>query len=100
MLHQDRHGNTAYTMEPDDEEQVLPIALDLKKTRHFFRFLRRELVQARTEVEKEVVRSELARVGGRLLALKMKLSEFGEHPLEHEEAHGRAFHGLSVSHLQ
>ena len=100
MLHQDRHGNTARTMEPDEEEQVLPIALELKKTSHFYRFLRRELVQVRTEAEREVVRSELVMASGKLLALRMKLSDLGRLSLEDELTNGTSFSALCVTHLQ
>ena len=87
-------------MEPDEEEQVLPIALELKKTSHFYRFLRRELVQVRTEAEREVVRSELVMASGKLLALRMKLSDLGRLSLEDELTNGTRFSALSVTHLQ
>ncbi len=100
MLHQDRNGNTAHAMVSDEEEQVLPIALELKKTSHFYRFLRRELVQVRTEAEREVVRSELVMASGKLLALRMKLSDLGRLSLEDELTNRRSFSALSVTHLQ
>lgn len=72
------HGNVAEHVRTDDrrdEEEILSLAQEWEKSSHFQRFLRQELVRARTEAEKEVVRAELAVVSRRLAQLKEWLSK-------------------------
>jgi hypothetical protein len=71
------YGNTAEQLRTDDqqEEEILSLAQEWKKSNHFQQFLRQELARARTEAEKEVVRAELAVVNRRLALLKDRLNE-------------------------
>ena len=71
------YGNTAEQVRTDDrqEEEILSLAQQWRKSDHFQQFLRQELARARTEAEKEVVRAELAVVNWRLALLKDRLNE-------------------------
>ncbi len=83
------YGNTAEQVRTEDrlEDEILSLAQEWRKSSHFQEFLRQELVRARTEAEKEVVRAELAVVNRKLALLKDRLSEIAG-PEARSHAHG------------
>lgn len=86
-------GNVAEHVRTDDwqEEEILCLAQEWRKSSRFQQFLRQELARARTEAEKEVVRAELAVVNRRLALLKGKLNQIAgmEEGAEADGSHGR-----------
>lgn len=88
-------GNVAGQIQRDDrqEEELLCLVQEWRKSNHFQQFLRQELARARTETEKEVVRAELAVVGRRLAILKGRLNEIAclEGGTEDDGPQGRTF---------
>ncbi|MEW6442036.1 MAG: hypothetical protein AB1640_13960 [bacterium] len=80
MGYGERAENTARVMRPSIDQRILPLVRQWKKTTQFYHFLRRELAQARTEAEREVIRTEIGRVRTKLLGLKVLAKSLVDRP--------------------